>query len=71
MTIKNKIFNFIHGIKRYRGKGCKNIGLRQWKGNYYLVQFDWSKPWAYETKKYFVDYGSFTNKVFKNITTHG
>lgn len=39
--MKNKFYNWIHGVKRVRTKGARNCGITR-KGN--LVRYDWNKP---------------------------
>lgn len=48
MTLRNRIYNWWYGIKRYRGKGCRNCGLR---GDC-IVKYDWSRPIVYQSRRY-------------------
>lgn len=50
MSIRNRFYNWRYGIKRYKGKGCKNTGVR----GQYIVKYDWSKPMKYTTKNYYL-----------------
>jgi hypothetical protein len=52
MTLKNKFFNWQHGVKRYKGKGCNNVGVRTGE----ITKYDWSKPITFVTKPFDVDY---------------
>lgn len=45
MTLKNKAFNFLHGIKLYDKFGSENVGYV--KGDLTkLIKYDWSKPFT-------------------------
>ena len=46
MTIKNKLYNWWHGVKRVRTKGSKNVG-RYADSDDILVKYDWEKPMAW------------------------
>jgi len=49
MTLRNRLHNWVLGVKRYRGKGCRNVGVLP---NGQIVKYDWSKPMTYVTKRY-------------------
>lgn len=61
MTFRNKLHNWIFRVRRYRAKGCHNVGLKffVFDGKDWVVKYDWSLPFTYQTKKYGIDYGSF------------
>lgn len=46
MTIRNRLYNWWYGIKRYKGKYCRNVG--RYKDR--IVKYDWSKPTMYVSK---------------------
>jgi hypothetical protein len=56
MTLKNRLYNLFHHVKRYRAKGCKNCAS---VGSLYNIPFvtkyDWSKPFTFFSKKMELD----------------
>lgn len=47
MTIKNKLYNYFHKVKRVRSRGAVNVGVFDNK----ICKYDWSKPiFKYVTK---------------------
>lgn len=68
MTIKNKIYNLWHGVKRYRGKGCKNVGIMRDKET--MVKYDWygKGEFVFQSKAYKLDKTIFMKfKGFKEL----
>jgi hypothetical protein len=51
MTIQNRFYNWVHGVKRYRGKSCKNVGMLRGMEHQLdvFVKYDWGKPMTYVT----------------------
>lgn len=68
MSLKNRLFNWIHGIKRVNQKGCRNVGkmTRFNKGKQVITKYDWSKSIQYTTKPYYFNFNE-----FKGGMTHG
>lgn len=46
MTIKNRIYNWQHRVKKGKAKGDKNVGII---GNR-IVKYDWKKPITFTTR---------------------
>lgn len=65
MKLNNRIYNWIHGVKRVRTKGAINCGKRKLHGEWVIVRYDWTKPVTYQTKK--IDISSFMHGTNKKI----
>lgn len=50
MTVKNKIYNWLHRVKRLYRKGCRNCGIVYFEDELAIVKYDWSKPVTFVTK---------------------
>lgn len=53
MTIKNKLFNYFHKVRRIRTKGSVNAGTYFDKNmnTWIMCKYDWGKPFSFITKK--------------------
>ena len=52
MTIWNKIYNWLHRVKRYNGKGCRNVAIVAYtRYGTVIKKYDWSKPITYVSKE--------------------
>ena len=54
MIIKNKLFNFTHGVKRVRTKGARNVGkyFCKRREEWLVCKYDWKKPFSFISKKH-------------------
>lgn len=54
MTLRNRFYNWSHGVKRLRRKGCRNVGVPypDYPQEEVIVKYDWSKPFKYLSKRY-------------------
>lgn len=49
MTLRNRLYNWVFGVKRYRGNGCRNVGVLP---DGCITKYDWDKPVTYVTRRY-------------------
>lgn len=52
MRLHNKVHNWLNGVKRYRGKGCRNVGTMRRGQETAYVKYDWDKPFVYQSPMY-------------------
>lgn len=52
MSIRNRIYNWLHRVKHYNGKGCRNAAIVAYtKYGTVITKFDWSKPITFVSKE--------------------